>query len=352
MSPRSAATNSAASPTMSIRPAARSAGARASGFPSRSPLRGHLRDHRQRAELRHADVHRLRASSTIDTVAPDLADQQPDDGERRPDVAAQQRLLHRRWHRLEPADEEPRGVRGRQRSEQHRGLRRLAGPHRVPPGRARLCSAAAPAADAGHTAAGSAPNRPPTVTARCEPCTVEVGRTSTVTADAKDPDGDTLTYRWTAPSGHVRRIRPTVRRSGSLRSRKGPVQVTVTVSDGKGGTASAGDDDSGRPPDARRADFEDVYFDFDRSTLRPEALRLLDDAIAKLQANPGRNIVIEGHTCNIGTAEYNLALGDRRAHERPRLPGVARHRGQPSRDRAASAKSGRSTTTPAKRRGV
>jgi len=59
--------------------------------------------------------------------------------------------------------------------------------------------------------------------------------------------------------------------------------------------------------------FEDVYFDFDRSTLRPEALRLLDDAIAKLQANPDRSIVIEGHTCNIGTAEYNLALGNRRA---------------------------------------
>ena len=57
-----------------------------------------------------------------------------------------------------------------------------------------------------------------------------------------------------------------------------------------------------------------MYFDFDRSTLRPEALRLLDDAVAELQANPDKNIVIEGHTCNIGTAEYNLALGDRRAN--------------------------------------
>ena len=38
-------------------------------------------------------------------------------------------------------------------------------------------------------------NRPPTVVARCEPCTVEVGKASTVTADASDPDGDTLTLQ-------------------------------------------------------------------------------------------------------------------------------------------------------------
>jgi outer membrane protein OmpA-like peptidoglycan-associated protein len=59
--------------------------------------------------------------------------------------------------------------------------------------------------------------------------------------------------------------------------------------------------------------FEDVHFDFDRYTLRPDAARLLDDAASALDRNPTLRIVIEGHTCNIGTAEYNLALGDRRA---------------------------------------
>jgi outer membrane protein OmpA-like peptidoglycan-associated protein len=160
---------------------------------------------------------------------------------------------------------------------------------------------------------GPAPNRPPTVRARCEPCMVEVGKSSTVTADAQDPDGDTLTYRWTAPAGSFQNAadRQTL---WAAPQQEGPVPVTVTVSDGRGGTASASVNIQVlRPRPVVELTFEDVYFDFDRSSLRPEALRLLDDAVAKLQANPDRNIVIEGHTCSIGTNEYNLALGNRRA---------------------------------------
>ncbi|RDJ93874.1 OmpA family protein, partial [Lacticaseibacillus rhamnosus] len=67
-----------------------------------------------------------------------------------------------------------------------------------------------------------------------------------------------------------------------------------------------------RPP-VRNITFEDVYFDFDRYSLRPEATRLLDEAITALRENATLRIEIEGHTCNIGPAEYNLALGDRRA---------------------------------------
>ena len=59
--------------------------------------------------------------------------------------------------------------------------------------------------------------------------------------------------------------------------------------------------------------FEDVHFDFDRYSLRPEATRALDEAIKALQENAQLRLELEGHTCNIGTAEYNLALGDRRA---------------------------------------
>jgi outer membrane protein OmpA-like peptidoglycan-associated protein len=152
------------------------------------------------------------------------------------------------------------------------------------------------------------------VRAQCDPCTVEVGRTSTVTAVPQSSINCAVTYRWTAPTGTF--ADPTARQTvWTAPNQEGAVPVTVTVtcpSDAK--TAS----DSvtiqvNRPAPVVELTFEDVYFDFDRSTLRPEALRLLDDAVTKLQANPTKNIVIEGHTCSIGTAEYNLALGERRA---------------------------------------
>ena len=93
----------------------------------------------------------------------------------------------------------------------------------------------------------------------------------------------------------------------------GPVPVAVTVNDGRGGTASASVTIQVVQPVVREFVFEDVHFEFDRYTLRPDALRVLDEAVAAMQANGNLRLAIEGHTCNIGTAEYNLALGERRA---------------------------------------
>ena len=44
------------------------------------------------------------------------------------------------------------------------------------------------------------------------------------------------------------------------------------------------------------------------------ALRVLDEAVAAMKEDATLRLEIEGHTCNIGTNEYNLALGERRAH--------------------------------------
>jgi peptidoglycan-associated lipoprotein len=95
---------------------------------------------------------------------------------------------------------------------------------------------------------------------------------------------------------------------------EGPVQFTVQVDDGRGGTASASVTIQVIRPAVKEFVFEDVHFDFDRYSLRPEAVRALDEAVKTLQENADLRIEVEGHTCNIGTAEYNLALGERRAN--------------------------------------
>ena len=58
---------------------------------------------------------------------------------------------------------------------------------------------------------------------------------------------------------------------------------------------------------------EDIYFEFDRSTLTAESQNILTKKAIWLKANNNVKVVIEGHCDNRGTNEYNLALGDRRA---------------------------------------
>lgn len=57
---------------------------------------------------------------------------------------------------------------------------------------------------------------------------------------------------------------------------------------------------------------EPVYFDFDRSDIRQDAVGTLRGAATALNET-GIDIVIAGHTDNRGSEEYNLALGERRA---------------------------------------
>ena len=54
------------------------------------------------------------------------------------------------------------------------------------------------------------------------------------------------------------------------------------------------------------------YFEFDSSDLNHDAMRALDVHARDLQSN-GNRVVLEGHTDERGTREYNMALGERRA---------------------------------------
>lgn len=58
---------------------------------------------------------------------------------------------------------------------------------------------------------------------------------------------------------------------------------------------------------------EKIYFDFDKSNLKPDAQTVLKKKAAFLRENPAFYVLVEGNCDERGTEEYNLALGERRA---------------------------------------
>jgi peptidoglycan-associated lipoprotein len=58
---------------------------------------------------------------------------------------------------------------------------------------------------------------------------------------------------------------------------------------------------------------EMVFFDYDKSDLRPDAQTVLRRKVAVLRASPQVQLQIAGHADERGSEEYNLALGNRRA---------------------------------------
>ena len=59
--------------------------------------------------------------------------------------------------------------------------------------------------------------------------------------------------------------------------------------------------------------FGDVYFDFDKADLKEEGKKTCRSVAEYLKKNPKAKLLIEGHCDERGSAEYNLALGERRA---------------------------------------
>jgi len=56
-----------------------------------------------------------------------------------------------------------------------------------------------------------------------------------------------------------------------------------------------------------------VNFDFDKADIRPDAAVILDEAASQLNASPGRNVSVAGHTDSVGAEAYNQSLSERRA---------------------------------------
>src|SRR5690606_880687 len=60
-------------------------------------------------------------------------------------------------------------------------------------------------------------------------------------------------------------------------------------------------------------DLKGVNFDFDKSTLRPDAVAILSEAVQILQRYPDLRVEVAGHTDLCGSDAYNQSLSERRA---------------------------------------
>ncbi|MDE6161552.1 MAG: OmpA family protein, partial [Muribaculaceae bacterium] len=58
---------------------------------------------------------------------------------------------------------------------------------------------------------------------------------------------------------------------------------------------------------------DNIFYDFDRATLRPESMAALDEMAQVLRDNPNVTIEMASHTDRHGTDEYNINLSSRRA---------------------------------------
>lgn len=96
--------------------------------------------------------------------------------------------------------------------------------------------------------------------------------------------------------------------SGSL----SPTDLSTTTPTADLAPRDAGFDANGMNREALKE--QAVYFDFDKSDIKASERPKLKAVKDYLDKNPDQRLVLEGHCDWRGTAEYNLALGDRRAN--------------------------------------
>jgi peptidoglycan-associated lipoprotein len=84
----------------------------------------------------------------------------------------------------------------------------------------------------------------------------------------------------------------------------GGIATTPGTGYGNTGTQNSGPDLSAHS----------VYFDFDKSEIKPDSLPVITNWAKWLSSNPTSKVRLEGNTDERGTREYNIGLGERRAN--------------------------------------
>ncbi|MBI4474011.1 MAG: OmpA family protein, partial [Acidobacteria bacterium] len=165
--------------------------------------------------------------------------------------------------------------------------------------------------------------------------------TITLRADRTTIDrGESITLTWSSSNAGTVRIEPGIGEVPTSGNRQASPTSSVTytaTATGPGGNASdvaritvnvppppparpSTTTTSTTPPPRPTATVRDiftsneVYFDYDKSDIRPDQVSKLQTLATSIRDNPNVRFTIEGHADERGSQEYNLALGDRRAN--------------------------------------
>jgi outer membrane protein OmpA-like peptidoglycan-associated protein len=157
-------------------------------------------------------------------------------------------------------------------------------------------------------------NRPPTVSLDCARDTLLQGETTPCTATAADPDGDPLTYTWSASSGRVTGSGANTTLDTGGVPCDTTITVTVQVSDGRGGTASATDTVRVRCPEKAKPEAVTCTsggFPRNLARLNNVDKACLDDVASKLRSDPRSRVIVVGYADS--SERYADVTGRKRA---------------------------------------
>jgi len=140
------------------------------------------------------------------------------------------------------------------------------------------------------------PNQPPTISCTTDRSPIMPGERTSITSTASDPDGDPLTYSYTATGGQVSGDGPKAQ-FDSTGLAPGSYTVKCSVSDGRGGTADGSTtvDVQQPPPPPQPAKAGDCgYNKAGASRFDNACKRVGDDVALRLKNDPSAKLVIVG----------------------------------------------------------
>ena len=160
-------------------------------------------------------------------------------------------------------------------------------------------------------------NQDPSITCRAERTTLRVGESVRITATASDPDGDDVTVSWAAPAGRLSATTGNQVTWSTSGVRPGRGNITGSVDDGYGGTASCNVSVTVEapppPPEPVVRELELSEFASGSTKLDNRMKAVLDDVALQMRQNPQATVEIIGHSDSTGSEANNVITAQERA---------------------------------------